>query len=478
MSTDPDRCDAYDMAALVARGEISSAELVEAAIERIESVNDRVNAVVTKIYDRARERALTPLTGPFAGVPILLKELAAYPGLPSTLASVACADSPTGPIPEFVRRIEAAGFVVLGRTNSSEFGSLPITQPELFGATANPWALSHDCGGSSGGAAAAVAAGMLPLAQGGDAGGSLRIPASACGVFALKPSRGRISPAPAANADGFGTHHVVTRTVRDSAAFLDAVMGSFRGDRWICPGEPESFASAMALPPGRLRIAVAPDGFMAGRRAHAECARAVEIAAELCASLGHRVEHAAPSVDHVSANEAFLTLVAIDAARAVARLRAQRGDLPRHLLGKWTWGMADLGAHYPPWAATAANEVLQQAAYQVADFQLRYDVIVTPVMHRPPVRLGEIIDECEFPELRARMLEYCPHTALMNASGQPAMSIPLHWTAEGLPVGVQFIGRYGEDAGLYKLARQIESARPWADRRPPVHARRMDRRSK
>lgn len=462
MVVDPEHVDAVAMAQLVARGEVTARELVDAAIARIERVNGATNAVVTKLYERARERARHPSSGPFAGVPILLKELAAYPGLPSTMASVAFAHAPTGAIPAIVERIEAAGFIVLGRTNSSEFGALPLTQPDLFGPTRNPWALAHDCGGSSGGAAAAVAAGMLPLAQGGDAGGSLRIPASACGVFALKPSRGRISSAPSPNVDGFATHHVVTRSVRDSAAFLDAVQGNAEGDRWICPREPESYFDLMQRPSQRLRIAVAPHGFMGQGVPHAECIRAVERTAELCASLGHDVRQAQPSIDHDAVNDAFLDLAAIGAARVVAESKL--------LPGKWTRGMADIGSRLPPWAQSKSIEVFQRASCSIAEFQRQYDVILTPVMHRPPVRIGEIIDEFEFPELRARMLAYCPHTAVVNATGQPAMSVPLHWTPQGLPVGTHVIARYGDEATLYRLARQLEIARPWADRLPPTSA--------
>ena len=469
MAIEAQRDDAVGMAGLVARGDVSAVELVEAAITRIERVNDQLNAVVAKIYDRALDQARRPRPGLFSGVPILLKELMPYPGLPSTMASVAYADAATGPIPVIVERIESAGFIVLGRTNSSEFGALPVTQSDLFGATRNPWSPAHDSGGSSGGAAAAVAAGMLPLAQGGDGGGSIRIPASACGVFGLKVSRGRISSSPGANPDGFGTHHALTRTVRDSAAFLDSVRGSLPGDRWTCPPPEDSYLALMERASGPLRIAVAPNGFMGHGEAHPECVRAVEIAATLCASLGHHVDVAQPLIDHEAVNDAFLGIAAISTARAVADLRTRHGKVPRRMLGTWIWGAARHGAKMRPWASVGMTECLQRAAYQIADFQQRYDVILTPVLHQPPLRIGEIIDECAFLEMRERMLAYCPHTAVLNATGQPAMSVPLHWTSQGLPIGTQFIGRFGEEDVLYRLARQLELAQPWAERWAPIN---------
>lgn len=471
MSEEIEREDAVGMARLVATGQVTSVELVEAAISRIERVNGRVNAVVTKIYEQAREGALNPLPGPFSGVPILLKELLPYPGLPSTMASAAFAEAPTAPIPVILERIAAAGFVVIGRTNSSEFGALPTTQPDLFGPTRNPWNLAHDSGGSSGGSAAAVASGMVPLAQGGDAGGSIRIPASACGVFGLKVSRGRISSAPGVNVDGFGTHHALTRTVRDSAAFLDVVKGASQGERWPAPPDEAAFASQIDRPPPILKIAVALNGFMGHADAHPDCAEAVDITAQLCAYLGHDVELTQPEIDHSAANNAFLEIAAIGAARMLAELRGRQADVPHRKLGKWMWGMAELGGKLPSWAAARGIEVLQRAAYTIAEFQQRYDIILTPVLHRPPVRIGEIIDDYEFPELREKMLEYCPHTQIVNATGQPAMSVPLHWSPTGLPIGTHFIARWGEEALLFKLARQLELARPWAQRIPPTDSR-------
>ncbi len=457
------------MAEMVARGECTAVELVQAAIDRIERVDDRINAVVTRLFDRALAQASNPRQGPFCGVPILLKELMPYPGLPSTMACRAFAASETGPVPLIVERIEAAGFIVLGRSNSSEFGALPVTQPELFGPTRNPWSPTHDAGGSSGGAAAAVASGMLPLAQGGDGGGSIRIPASACGVFGLKVSRGRISSAPNTNADGLGTHHALTRTVRDSAAFLDVVAGSTPGDRWSCPPPEERYFEIIDRPPKPLRIAVAPSGFMGQGEAHHECIKAVEVAARLCEDLGHHVELAQPIIDHEAVHEAFLGIAAIGAARTVDGLREQIGQIPPGALGRWILGAANKGRKVPSWAYAMMTDVLQRATYQMADFHNRYDLIVTPVLHQPPLMIGEIVSERRFSRMRARMLAYCPHTAVINATGQPAMSVPLHWSSQGLPIGTQFIGRHGEESTLLQLGRQLEIAQPWADRWPPVN---------
>lgn len=453
--------DALDQARRIARRDVSSSEIVEATIARIEALNPTFNIVVAERFERALEEAREPRPGPFSGVPLLLKELTPYPDWPSTMACRALAGSPGGQKSEFVRRIEAAGFIVLGRTNSSEFGALPTTQPDLFGATRNPWNIAHDAGGSSGGAAAAVASGMVPIAQGGDAGGSIRIPASACGVFGLKPSRGRISPFPAANPDGFGNHHVLTASVRDSAAFLDVVKGSIAGDRWSLPYEAESYLQQVESPPATLRIAVAAGGFMTDRPAHPDCVRVVEDAAILCEAFGHRIEIARPALDHEHLNEQFLAKSAIGAAQMVDRLAARAEGLSTDGVGRWIRDMAAWGRGLPPWAHTLAAEAFQNAAYRIAAFMDDYDVILTPVLHALPAEIGGFDRIEDFATLRREMLAYAPHTPIVNATGLPACSIPMLVGEHNLPAGVHAIGRMGEEGTLLHLARQIEQARPW-----------------
>lgn len=453
--------DALDQAQRIARREVSSREIVEATIARIEALNPLFNIIVAERFERALEEARDPPPGPFSGVPLLLKELTPYPDWPSTMACRALADAPAGTKTEFVRRMEAAGFIVLGRTNCSEFGALPTTQPELFGATRNPWNAAHDAGGSSGGAAAAVASGMVPIAQGGDAGGSIRIPASACGVFGLKPSRGRTSPFPGPSADGFGNHHVLTAGVRDSAAFLDIAAGAIAGDRWPLPSDTDSYLDQIERPPAALRIAIAPEGFMADRPVHSDCARAVEIAAALCEALGHRIETAQPALDHESLNEHFLAKSAIGAALTVDRLETRPGGLAAGMIGRWVRDMAAWGRDLPAWAHVLAAEAFQEAAYRIAAFMRDYDIILTPVLQTPPAEIGAFDAIEDFATLRREMLAYSPHTPIINAVGHPACSFPILVSEQNLPVGVHAIGRMGEEATLLRLARQIEQARPW-----------------
>ncbi len=493
-----DHYDAVGLAELVAAGEVHPAELVEAAAERIEALNPALNAIVHDRLEAARKEAFEETkTGPFAGVPILIKDLVTEEESPVTFGSVFFRDFVADVTSELRHRIHAAGFIDLGRTNTPELGLLPTTEPALHGPTRNPWDLERSSGGSSGGAAAAVAAGILPLAQGSDGGGSIRIPASACGVFGLKPSRGRTPRHPAISSDLLSVDGALTRTVRDSAAFLDAIQGPVPGEEYWAPKPGRSFLEAAGSDPGRLRVAYSVRDFR-GIRVHPDCAAAVGETAELLAGLGHDVTEAAPELDGSIMAEAFLAEWAALAEHAfklvldgaerldsrVAALRRYAGDLRTiRLIGRivtrdaegaafepFTHALAKRSSQRTPADLLDAQVALQEIAHAAGRFLETYDVLLTPVLGSPPVRLGTIDQTLPWPELVELLTRYVAFTPLANFSGLPAMSVPLYWTEGGLPVGSHFLGRFGDEATLFALAGQLESARPWADRRPPIHA--------
>jgi amidase len=463
------RFDGLGQADLVRRGELSARELVEGAIARIEGLDAKLGAVVTPLFERGLRRVEAGLPdGPFTGVPYLLKDLLPYEGARVTFGSRFHRDTVLPYTPVVAERMEAAGLVVLGKTNTPEFGLLPTTEPALHGPTRNPWSLAHSPGGSSGGAAAAVAAGLVPLAQGSDGGGSIRIPASACGVFGLKPSRGRQPQSPEVDAHGLGVRHCLSRSVRDSAALLDATRGPVRGDRWWAPPAEGSYREAARQDPSGLRIGFMTADFVA-RPAHAECRKAVEETARRCEALGHAVEEARPEVAGEAFLEAFLLLWASFAGRAVkAATRALGKRPPQEAFETWTWELAALEGRHTPADVSSAWQQLGGAGFAMARFHERYDLLLTPVLGAPPLRTGELDQEIPFEAFRDRVTEYAAYTPLANATGQPAMSVPLHWSDEGLPIGSQFVARYGDEATLFALAGQLERAHPWAQRWPGV----------
>ena len=464
----PAALDAMAQAAMVREKQVTARELVDAAIGRIERLNPHINAVVTTCFERAREQAARPRAdGPFAGVPILVKDLTAFEGTRLTFGSACFRDYVAPYTHEVVRRLEQAGFIVLGKTNTPEFGILPTTEPRLHGPTRNPWHLAHSAGGSSGGAAAAVAAGMVPVAHASDGGGSIRIPASACGLFGMKISRGRNPELPEPTWHGFGVHHCVSRSVRDSAAVLDATQGPAPGDRWWAPPPSRPYLQEVGAPPGRLRVAFTTTDSL-GRRAHADCVAAVESTARLCESLGHHVEEAAPQIDGNSLTDAFLFLWGVGVAASIkeaTRLMAQTGA---DAFEPITRGFAGLSANREPADVGLAWRPLLQIGYVIARFLQTYDVLLTPVLARPPVPIGTISQEMPFDTLLALLIEYVAYTPTANVTGQPAMSVPLSWTSDGLPVGSHFTGRFGDEATLFRLAAQLEHAQPWAERWPPA----------
>ncbi|HLB26668.1 MAG TPA: amidase [Dehalococcoidia bacterium] len=467
--------DATAQADLVRRKEVKPVELVDAAIERIERLNPSINAVVTPMYDAARSAASGPLPdGPFAGVPFLLKDLsAAYAGVRLTSGSAFLRDYVPGYDSELVARYKRAGLVTVGKTNTPEFGLVPTTESALLGPARNPWDTERSTGGSSGGSAAAVAAGMVPVAHGGDGGGSIRIPASCCGVVGLKPTRGRnpLGPQVGDVLNGLVVQHVLTRSVRDCAAMLDATSGPDLGDPyWATPPE-RPFLQEVGADPGRLRIAFTTQS-STGTTVHPDCVAAVKEAAALCEELGHEVVEASPPINGPLLTQMFTIVWAAGAALSVDGTALLTRRTPaQELFEPLTWALAQMGrANSAPTYLTAVA-FFQMMSRHIARFMVDHDVWLTPTVGEPPVPLGTFDAPPEDPMKGfLRAAEFVPFTPVCNVSGQPAISLPLHWNADGLPVGTHFVGRFGDEATLFRLAAQLEQARPWAGRRPPVSA--------
>jgi amidase len=464
--------DGLGQAELVERGQVSPVELVEAAIQRIERLNPALNAVVVPAFDRGLEAAVRgPGGGPFAGVPYLLKDLCVeWDGVRFTEASRFLRDNVSRHDQELTIRLRRAGLVLLGKTNTCEFGLLPTCEPALFGPTANPWDTSRTPGGSSGGSAAAVAAGMVPMAYANDAGGSIRFPASCCGLFGLKPTRARLPLGPEYGDifSGMVVEHAVTRTVRDSAALLDATAGPAVGDPYWAPPPARSFLEEVDVDPGRLRIAFTSTRSDGGP-VHPDCVAAVAAAAALCEELGHdMIERDLPGLDE----QVLVAGDALDGAsvawildywvRKLGREPAP-GEIEPLTRLWWEAGASVTGSQY-----LLAIHDLQAFSRTVARFFTEVDLWLTPTLSQPPVRTGEISGLSEDPEAtmqRAGAFMGFPGW-VANLTGAPAMSVPLHWSPDGLPIGVHFLGRYGDEATLLRLAAQLEQARPWHNHKP------------
>jgi len=489
-----DRYDGLGMAELVRKKEVSPAELCEEAVRRIEKLNPRLNAVITPMFDLGRndiERGLPE--GPFTGVPFLLKDLvAAYAGVPLTGGSRAYRNYIPDEDCELVKRFKKAGVVIMGKTNCPEFGLMGITEPELHGPTRNPWNTDHTPGGSSGGSAAAVASGMVPIASGGDGGGSIRIPSSCCALFGLKPTRGRNPTGPDHGAiwQGAVVEHVISRSVRDSAAMLDATCGADAGAPYIIPPPERPYMEEITREPGSLKIAFNTRSPL-DTAVHPENARAVEETARLLEGLGHTVVKDRPVIDGKALATSYLTMYMGEIAADLEELelilgrKTKRGDVEA-----LTWTLGLLGRTYSSGYFVEQMREWGMAARTMGRFHEMYDLYLTPTTASPPVRIGELRPKPAERALLAAVnsmglgkllklsgivdtlavqsLSKTPFTQLANFTGQPAMSVPLHWTAEGLPCGVQFIGRFGDEATLFRLAAQLEQAQPWFDRRPPV----------
>ncbi|MGE5252368.1 MAG: amidase [Planctomycetaceae bacterium] len=467
--------DALGLAELVRKKEIKPGELVDAAIERVERLNPTLNAVITPLFDRARKAAAGELPrGPFTGVPYLLKDIgAALGGVRMAMGTAFLKDFVPDHDSELVSRLKRAGFILVGKTNTPELGILPTTEPRFGGRTRNPWNLDRTTGGSSGGSAAAVAARIVPAAHANDGGGSIRIPASCCGVFGLKPTRAR-NPLGPDLGDMFGgliAEHAVTRSVRDSAAILDATSGPDIGDPYWAPPPARPFLQEAGADPGKLRVAFTAAG-IPGLKIHPDCTAAVKDAAKLCADLGHRVEEIALPVNRELTTKTFMVLWSAGCAWTIdgLALAARKAPSPDQF-EPLTWALYEMGKKQSASAYLLSLTLLQKISRDLARSTREYDVWITPTLAEPPVPLGSFDSPPENPLQGLRRAEdFVPFTPICNITGQPAMSVPLFWNQEGLPVGTHFIGRFGDEATLFRLAAQLEGARPWAGRRPPVCA--------
>ncbi|HXQ24523.1 MAG TPA: amidase family protein [Candidatus Acidoferrales bacterium] len=470
--------DGLGLAELVQKGDVSPVELVEAAIGRIENHNPKLNAVIYKMYERGREAAaaLAQHRGarrPFHGVPFLLKDiLGNYEGVPTAAGCrfmtgiVATRDD------TLVARYKAAGLVPLGKTNAPECGILPTTESALYGPCRNPWNLGHSTGGSSGGSAAAVAAGIVPLAHANDGGGSIRIPASCCGLVGLKPTRARnpLGPDVGDMMSGLVVEHVVSRTVRDCAAALDCTHGPEPGDPYWAPPVARPFLEEIRTPPARLRIAFSTKTF-SGAPLHRDCVAATEATAKLCADLGHIVEEGAPPVDMGVFMSAFLSVFSAATPTMIDAFAMLHGRTPTEKdFEGLTWGIYEMGKQVSASQYQIAIALIQIAARHIARWHQTYDCWLTTTLGAPPIAIGTIdIHERDPMKGMQQLADYVPVTPIQNATGQPSISLPLYWNAAGLPIGLMFTGRFGDEATLLRLAAQLEQAQPWKDRRPPIY---------
>ena len=472
---DFERYDAVGLADLVRRGKVTPADLLDAAIDRVEARNPLVNAVVIKLYDYGRRAIADGLPdGPLRGVPFLVKDLtASIAGVPMTRGSKFFAGSPPPAADsEHVRRLKRAGLVIFGRTNTCEMGLSLTCEPQLHGPTKNPWDPTRISGGSSGGAAAAVGARMLPTAHATDGFGSIRAPAACCGLVGLKPTRARNTMAPylGEGLGGLSAEHAVTLTVRDSAALLDATAGAAPGDPYAAPPQARTFREEVGADPGALRIAftsLAPNG----AKVEAESSRVLVETAKLCADLGHRVEEADPEVDRAAVVPTFMTIVA---ANTVVNLGTHptAGRPPRpDEVERITWGTAKLGEKVSGADYVRAIQTAHRLGRQMAAFHERWDVLLTPGLGTLPPKLGWIdmmMDDVD--EYWRRVFAFSPFTVWFNLTGQPAIVLPIGRSGTGLPVAVQLVARAGDEGTLFRLASRLEAARPWLDRKPALAA--------
>jgi amidase len=475
MSDDVAWLDATAQAELVRTKQVSPAELVADAITRIEKLNPQLNAVIHELFDRARTAAAALPDGPFRGVPFLLKDLGAeLAGTPMHEGSDFAGDYTSTVTQHLTQRYLDAGFVICGKTNTPELGILPTAEPRRYGPSRNPWNTDHSTGGSSGGSAAAVASGMVPASHANDGGGSIRIPASCCGLVGLKPTRGRNSLAPQYGdlMGGLVCEHVVTRSVRDSAAILDATAGPVPGDPyWAPPPRGPSFSAAAASAPALLRIAVMTSS-PSGTDVHPDCVEAARSAAALCESLGHRLEETTIDVDADAFLGHFVNAWAAGNAWALADWEHRLGRAATDgEVEPLTWELVQLGRSLNAGQYLTAVQGLQRITRQIAAAFEQFDVLLTPTLGEPPAPLGTFDSPPGEPLVGLfRAAAYVPFTPPFNVTGQPAISLPLHWNDSGLPIGVQFAGRFGDEETLLSLAAQLEQAAPWAARRPPVSA--------
>jgi amidase len=484
--------DAVALAERVVSREVSAAELLDLALQQSARTQAKTNAICRMMEQEAHAQIGRQPVGPFGGVPFLIKDCAQdYAGLPTSFGSRAFAKNIASDHAHVVRRYLEAGFIIFGKTNLPELALKGVSDSQAFGRSCNPWNVEHTPGGSSGGAAAAVASGVVPMAAGNDGGGSIRIPAACCGLFGLKPSRGLVSLGPAYGEYWYGasSEGVISRSVRDSAAALDVIAGAEPGDPFLSGEPPVVYAQAMMRDPPRLRIGFTTASPI-GTDVHAEAKAAVEGAVKLLQGLGHEIEEAAPEIDGAALAKSFLHIYFGQVPAMVAKARANGAG--RDDFELLTRVLATIGGAISAGSLTTQLLKWNEFARALARFHARYDLLLTPTLAHPPIRHGQgdpsaaeqtllnMLDRTGLLGLLTRAglldgtidkiardsLQYVPFTQLANLTGTPAMSVPLHWTSDGLPLGVQFVCRLGDEPRLLQLARQLEQAQPWFDRLP------------
>ena len=486
-----DDLDATGIAELVAKGEIKASEVLEAAIERATLRNPKINAITVDLFDKARKEVDQLPDGPLKGVPFLLKDLKAqFKGTPTSNGT----RLDKGRIAEtnslIVDRFLTSGVQIMGKSNAPEFGIMGVTEPKIWGPCRNPWHLEHTPGGSSGGASASVAARIVPIAHAGDGGGSIRIPASATGTFGLKPTRGRVSMAPFVGEGwgGFVQEGVISRSVRDSALVLDQIDQLTVGEPYAAPHKPKPWTSYLKAPDRKLKIAFT-SGTLFGQENHPDCIEAVQSSVKLLESLGHEVIETKPSFPRDELVEAYFMIVASGTSVFVENSSAYAGVKPSYKnFETITWALAQIGWHTSAARLSRARDTIHKASREIAKFFQEYDLFVTSTHAAPPIKVGELelktMDKLQLGLIRSfplqslfdlmlkgmgnKALSKTPNTMLFNQTGQPGMSIPLHWNAEGLPIGTQIVGPFGGEGLLFQVATQLEEARPWAQRKPAL----------
>ncbi len=484
--------DATALADLVRRGETTPAELLETAIARAEAVNPQLNAIVTPLYEKGREMAANlPADGPFRGVPFLLKDLELeWAGTPMKFGCRGYANYVSTTDSEVIKRLKAAGLVFFGKTNTPEFGLTPYTESKLYGLARNPHKPTHSPGGSSGGSAAAVAAGIVPAATASDGGGSIRIPASCCGLFGLKPSRGRVTLGPAYGElwNGAVIGHAVTRSVRDSAGLLDAIAGNMPGDPYLIPPPERPFLDEVSREPGKLRVAFSTASAIPSLTIDPECIKAVQETARLLESLGHTVEEVPLPYDKTIITEGFFVSVLAETAATLRDLSTYLGRpvKPGVDVELNTWAQARLAEGFSAADLSWQNRRWNTLNRSMGQLHEKYDLLLTPTLPCPPIAIGtfqnsaseerllKLVDAVGglkylngtkiVNDLAEKSLGYISYTVITNMTGQPSMSVPLHWSADGLPIGVMFAAKPGNEATLFRLAGQLEQTRPWFDK--------------
>lgn len=485
--------DATALADFIRKGELSPFELLENVISKIENVNPQINAVIDRYYETAKSKlANIDYSSRFCGVPFLIKDMLEIKGIKTTMGSRLLADNIAKHTNVLTERIEQAGLIITASTNMSEFGLLPTTEPHLYGATKNPWNTDYSPGGSSGGSAAAVAAGIVPMAHAADGGGSIRIPASACGIFGLKPSRGRMPGNFTDSPDGFVQHFVISRSVRDSAAMLDLLSGNLPGDRWCLPAPVINYRDIIKTKSHKLRIGFMTKNF-SENEIHKDCSQAVIKTALLCERLGHDVEEAYPHIDGKDFNEAF-KVIWFSGVGYIYRLAQQhfmaQDSVPpvikkiisnkklfykilsfaskdgHKLLEPFTKKMAGVELKIGPGDVWFAGNSLRKAEYKFAEFFGKYDLLLTPTLSRPPLKTGEFNHKWSIEETEKFLYDYVGFTPIANSAGFPAMSVPLSFSQNNLPVGSQFIANTGQEDILLQLAADLERESPWFNKIP------------